>query len=56
MRWMASAMVRAWASRLDDAGTGDEEEPARADLHRPDFKRVAHEGDSTLPGVGWRCA
>ena len=37
---------------LDDAGAGDEEEPARADLHRADFKRVAHEGDSTGGSVG----
>ena len=35
---------------LDDAGSGDEEEAARSDLDRADFKRVAHEGDSTLPG------
>ena len=36
---------------FDDAGAGDEEEPARANLHRADFKRVAHEGDFTLPDV-----
>ena len=30
---------------LDDAGTGDEEELARADLHGADFKGFAHERD-----------
>ena len=35
---------------LDDAGTGDEEEPARADLHGPDFKGVAHERDCNVQG------
>ena len=33
--------------RLDDAGTCNEEEPARAHLHRPDFERRTHEGDCT---------
>ena len=35
--------------RLDDAGTGDQEEPARAHLHRADFERRTHEGDSIVP-------
>ena len=34
---------------LNDAGSGDEKETAGANLHRPDFKRVAHEGDFTAP-------
>lgn len=36
---------------LNDARTGDEEEGAGTYMHRPDFKRVAHEGDFTLPDV-----
>ena len=37
---------------LDDAGSSDEEKPARTHLHRPDFKGVAHEGNSTRGRVG----
>ena len=33
---------------LDDAGAGDEEEPARANVDRPDFERLTHEGDFTV--------
>jgi len=32
---------------LDDAGTGNQEELARADCNRSDFERSAHQGDST---------
>jgi hypothetical protein len=32
---------------LDDAGTCNEEEPARAHFHRPDFERRTHEGNCT---------
>ena len=38
--------------RLDDAGACDEEEPARADLHRPDFKGVAHKRDCKSTQTG----
>jgi hypothetical protein len=32
---------------LDNARPGDEEELARSDVNRPDFKGVRHEDDST---------
>ena len=34
--------------RFDDAGTGDEKEPARANLHRPDFKGRCHDTNSIV--------
>ena len=38
---------------LDNAGTGDQEEPARAHLHGADFKRGGHEGDCTGDSEQW---
>ena len=35
--------------RLNHAGTGDEKKTARANMHGPDFKGVAHEADFILP-------
>jgi hypothetical protein len=34
--------------RLDDAGTGNQKELARADCNRADFERSTHAGDSIV--------